>query len=106
MQYFSAFKSKEDSRFANPGLENDKLYKAVDTAKLVAQPNRPKSLVVHYGTIASRSLLIKNSKQRDKLREKHGILCFEIEAAGLINNFLCTVIQGICDYADSYKNKL
>jgi nucleoside phosphorylase len=51
-------------------------------------------------------LLIKNGRQRDKLREKHGILCFEMEAAGLINNFLCAVIRGICDYADSYKNKL
>jgi hypothetical protein len=36
MQYLSAFKSKEDSRFTNPGLENDQLYEAVDTAKLVA----------------------------------------------------------------------
>src|ERR1700731_1747098 len=106
MQYLSAFDSKEDSRFANPGLENDQLFEAADTAKLVARPNRPKSLVVHYCTIASGSSLIKNGRQRDKLREKYGILCFEMEAAGLINNFPCAVIRGICDYADSHKNKL
>jgi nucleoside phosphorylase len=106
MQYLSAFESKEGSRFAHPGLENDQLYEAVDTAKLVARPNRPKSPVVHYGTIASGSSLIKNGRQRDKLREKHGILCFEMEAAGLMNNFPCAVIRGICDYADSHKNKL
>lgn len=29
----------------------------------------------------------------------------EMEAAGLMNDFLCLVIRGICDYADSYKNK-
>jgi nucleoside phosphorylase len=81
-------------------------YEAVDTAKLVARPNRPKSPVAHYGTIASGSSLIKNGRQRDKLREKHGILCFEMEAAGLMNNFPCAVIRGICGYADSHKNKL
>lgn len=28
-----------------------------------------------------------------------------MEAAGLMNNFPCFVIRGICDYADSHKNK-
>jgi hypothetical protein len=32
-----------------------------------------------------------------------GILCFEMEAAGLMDNFPCLVIRGISDYADSYK---
>lgn len=32
-------------------------------------------------------------------------MCFEMEAAGLMNNFPCLVIRGICDYADSHKNK-
>ncbi|KAH7125082.1 ankyrin repeat protein [Dactylonectria estremocensis] len=31
-------------------------------------------------------------------------LCFEMEAAGLMNHFSCLVIRGICDYADSHKN--
>lgn len=34
-----------------------------------------------------------------------GVLCFEMEAAGLMNNFPCLVIRGICDYADSHKHK-
>lgn len=33
------------------------------------------------------------------------MLCFEMEAAGLMNDFPCLVIRGICDYADSGKNK-
>jgi hypothetical protein len=37
--------------------------------------------------------------------ELGGILCFEMEAAGLMNNFQCLIIRGICDYADSHKNK-
>lgn len=28
-----------------------------------------------------------------------------MEAAGLMDNFPCLVIRGICDYADSHKNK-
>ena len=37
--------------------------------------------------------------------EKHGMLCFEMEAAGLMNQLPCLVIRGICDYSDSHKNK-
>lgn len=29
----------------------------------------------------------------------------EMEAAGLMDNFPCLVIRGICDYTDSHKNK-
>ena len=29
----------------------------------------------------------------------------EMEAAGLMDSFPCLVIRGICDYADSHKNK-
>lgn len=28
-----------------------------------------------------------------------------MEAAGLMDNFPCLVIRGICDYSDSHKNK-
>jgi hypothetical protein len=34
-----------------------------------------------------------------------GIICFEVEAAGLMDNFPCLVIRGICDYSDTHKNK-
>lgn len=33
-------------------------------------------------------------------------MCFEMEAAGLVDNFPCLTIRGICDYADSHKNKI
>ena len=60
---------------------------------------------VHYGLIASANQLMKDAKVRDKLAEKEGVLCFEMEAAGLMNHFPCLVIRGICDYSDSHKNK-
>jgi len=44
--------------------------------------------------------------ERDEVSKKlNGVLCFEMEAAGLMNRFPCLVIRGICDYADSHKNK-
>ncbi|GAA88079.1 hypothetical protein AKAW_06193 [Aspergillus luchuensis IFO 4308] len=61
---------------------------------------------VHYGTIASGNQVLKDAHERDRLAaELGGVLCFEMEAAGLVNNFPCLVIRGICDYADSHKNK-
>ena len=62
--------------------------------------------VIHYGTIASGDCVMKNGEERDLVSSKFGgVLCFEMEAAGLMNNWPCLVIRGICDYADSHKNK-
>jgi nucleoside phosphorylase len=63
-------------------------------------------VVVHYGTIASGNQVMRSAVVRDRVStELHGVLCFEMEAAGLMNSFPCLVIRGICDYADSHKNE-
>jgi nucleoside phosphorylase len=50
--------------------------------------------------------VIRDRATRDQISSEFGeVLCFKIEAAGLINSFPCLVIRGICDYADSHKNK-
>ena len=65
-----------------------------------------KDIVIHYGTIASGNRVMRDAAERDKVSLGFGgVLCFEMEAAGLMNNFPCLVIRGICDYADSHKNK-
>ncbi|KAF5584277.1 AGC PKA kinase, partial [Fusarium subglutinans] len=78
-----------------------------DPKDLVKRPARSEDdmLQVHYGLIASSNQLLKDSLVRDKLAREKNILCFEMEAAGLVNHFPCLVIRGICDYADSHKNK-
>jgi hypothetical protein len=49
---------------------------------------------------------MRNGTERTMVSAELGeVLCFETEAAGLMNNFPCLVIRGICDYADSQKNK-
>jgi nucleoside phosphorylase len=67
----------------------------------------PGDMRVHYGLIASGNHVIKDAQFRDRLNESLGgnVLCVEMEAAGLMNDFPCIVIRGICDYADSQKNK-
>jgi nucleoside phosphorylase len=61
--------------------------------------------LLHYGIIASGNSVIKNGCTREQLRLELGALCFEMEAAGLMLDFPCIVIRGICDYSDSHKNK-
>ncbi|KAJ5359789.1 hypothetical protein N7517_008980 [Penicillium concentricum] len=60
---------------------------------------------IHYGLIASANQLMKDALVRDRLAAEKDVLCFEMEAAGLMNTFPCLVIRGICDYSDSHKNK-
>ncbi|KAK6359537.1 hypothetical protein TWF696_000691 [Orbilia brochopaga] len=61
---------------------------------------------IHYGTIASGNQVIKDASERDKVSKRlGGVLCFEMEAAALMNILSCLLIRGICDYADSHKNK-
>ena len=73
----------------------------------VARAQRPnQEPVVHHGTIASGNQVMRNGIDRDRISsELGGVHCFEMEAAGLMNSFPCLVIRGICDYADSHKNK-
>lgn len=66
--------------------------------------DRSSRIVVHRGTIAAGERVIKDGQLRDQLANEYGALCFEMEAAGVMNDFPCLVIRGISDYADSHKN--
>ncbi|KAN0075617.1 WD40-repeat-containing domain protein [Elaphomyces granulatus] len=93
-----------DAAFDHHALQNT--CDACDINRLVARPVRDRhDPVIHYGLIASGNRVIKHGGTRDKLSQELGILCFEMEAAGLMDSFPCLVIRGICDYADSHKNK-
>ncbi|KAL3443419.1 nucleoside phosphorylase domain-containing protein [Aspergillus insuetus] len=61
---------------------------------------------IHYGLVASGNTVIKDAALRDRLAEAYQILCFEMEAAGILNVLPSLVIRGICDYCDSHKSKL
>lgn len=77
-----------------------------DRSKLILRPSRGHDEpVIHYGLIASANQVVKDGRRRDQLAQHLGVYCVEMEAAGLLNDFPCLVIRGICDYADSHKNK-
>ncbi|PKK46687.1 hypothetical protein CI102_10605, partial [Trichoderma harzianum] len=59
---------------------------------------------IHYGLIASSNTVMRDASIRDEMTKK-GVLCFETEAAGLMNHFPCLVIRGICDYSDSHTDE-
>lgn len=79
-----------------------------DSHSVVARPERRnhRILHVHYGTIASGNSVLKDAIARDAYAKdpELNVLCFEMEAAGLMNNVPCLIIRGICDYCDSHKN--
>ncbi|KAL1604867.1 hypothetical protein SLS60_004407 [Paraconiothyrium brasiliense] len=76
------------------------------TEYTVTREAQRQEVKVHYGTIASGNKVIKEAAVREQLSaELGGVLCFEMEAAGLMNSFPCLVVRGVCDYADSHKNK-
>ncbi|KAM5347524.1 hypothetical protein ACJ41O_010529 [Fusarium nematophilum] len=61
---------------------------------------------VHYGKIASGNQVIKDAEFRDELARELKVICFEMEAAGVVNVLPCLVIRGICDYCDAHKNDI
>ncbi|KAF7556324.1 hypothetical protein G7Z17_g1541 [Cylindrodendrum hubeiense] len=65
-----------------------------------------RQVTIHYGIIASANSLMKDAIERDRYAEdpELNVLCFEMEAGGLMNTFPCLVVRGICDYSDSHKN--
>jgi nucleoside phosphorylase len=60
---------------------------------------------IHYGLIASGNQLMKDAVVRDRISAEKDFLCFDMEAAGLMNHFPCLLIRGLCDYSDSHKNE-
>ena len=60
---------------------------------------------IHYGVIASGNRVMKDGRARDDIARRLSALCFEMEAAGMMDNLQCLPIRGICDYSDSHKSK-
>ncbi|KAK2786997.1 hypothetical protein FQN52_007439 [Onygenales sp. PD_12] len=76
---------------------------------IVARPQRDPhedDPIIHYGLIASGSKVMKDAMIRDRLAEMEQVLCFEMEAAGVMDRFPCVVIRGIGNYSDTHKNDL
>ncbi|EED17249.1 conserved hypothetical protein [Talaromyces stipitatus ATCC 10500] len=111
--------TRTQKTFSRPDVKSDRLFKIEyehpenaasydqclvewEEDRITREDGDPQT---HYRTIASGNTLIKDGKTREAIRKDTGALCFEMEAAGLMADFPCLVVRGICDYADSHKNK-
>ncbi|KAJ0417497.1 hypothetical protein BJY00DRAFT_325492 [Aspergillus carlsbadensis] len=93
-----------ESSYDHPEFEDD--CSQCDGDRLVKRESRSMTEPhIWYGLIASGNQVMKDGSARDALSSKFPILCFEMEAAGLMNYLPCLVIRGICDYCDSHKKK-
>lgn len=118
LQRLSSMKS-----FSHPGLEKDSLYRQdyehshdrknptcekCDPDQLVKRMARTTTeLVFHQGTILSGDSVMLNARRRDEISQMfYDPICFEMEAAGVIDDTHCLVIRGIADYADCHKNHI
>ncbi|KAK1962643.1 hypothetical protein LY78DRAFT_705692 [Colletotrichum sublineola] len=106
-------KPRLQKKYSQPQPSSDRLYKSdivhpqdTDNSCIQVCGNNTSALIlrrerdrdkednpaIHYRLIASANQLIKDALMRDKLALKNDMLCFEMEAAGLINHFPC--LQG------------
>ncbi|KAM0327013.1 hypothetical protein ACHAQA_006136 [Verticillium albo-atrum] len=60
---------------------------------------------IFIGRVGSGNTVMKSGLDRDRIANQHKIIAFEMEGAGAWDEMPCLVIKGICDYADSHKNK-
>ena len=122
--------SLKDNGYASPGVSMDHLHcskcdpsrwwwvfwllilwlcpllrcEMCENGEVLRSSRRHENPVVHYGTILSANQVVKDAGVRDQLGQEFNALCVEMEAAGLMNNFPCIAVRGVCDYADSHKN--
>ncbi|CAI7639854.1 unnamed protein product [Penicillium glandicola] len=91
--------------FSRP-LKEDRLFQSKSpTEQIDRAPRLSIEPWVHYGIVASGNSVIKDGGDRDTIGQESNALCFEMEAAGIMNHLPCLVVRGICDYCDSHKNK-
>ncbi|WYZ43711.1 hypothetical protein EsH8_VII_000147 [Colletotrichum jinshuiense] len=59
---------------------------------------------IFVGSIGSADTVMKSGADRDRIAREHGVIALEMEGAGVWDE-ACIVVKGVCDYADSHKNK-
>ncbi|KAF2624912.1 purine and uridine phosphorylase, partial [Macroventuria anomochaeta] len=118
---------RRQHQYDDPGPDSDRLYKdtyehqdtelddcgaCCDAKYIVSRSARGHAATrsvdqpsVHFGNIASSNQLQISAVERNRVQREHDAICFEMEAAGVMHEYPCVVVRGICDYADSHKNK-
>jgi nucleoside phosphorylase len=95
----TAFKSS----CAEVGCEPDKLITRKHREDLPEGADFSPEIFI--GRIGSGNTVMKSGLDRDQIAARHDLIAFEMEGAGLWDEVPCIIVKGICDYADSHKNK-
>jgi len=98
--------------YEHEGTEFDDCKECCDADYTISRSERGQSAHrprdeprVHFGNIASSNQLQISASERSRIQKEHDVICFEMEAAGVMQEYPCVVVRGICDYSDSHKNK-
>ncbi|PKK53031.1 hypothetical protein CI102_1704, partial [Trichoderma harzianum] len=79
--------------------------RGLDRIRIVNASNEPQPSV-HFGLVATGDTVMRSGKVRDHIITRDKVIAFEMEGAGVWETFpAALVIKGVCDYADSHKNK-
>ncbi|KAM3066503.1 hypothetical protein ACMFMG_012001 [Clarireedia jacksonii] len=120
--YMNMLRSEPELAAEYPGISHDKLFTAAyrhvtdgiscDECSCNGQQVPRRRLeegspqpAVHFGLIASGDTVMKSGEERDIIARHEDVVAFEMEGAGVWDNFPFVVIKGVCDYADSHKTK-
>lgn len=82
------------------GCEDDKL---IARERLVG--SKQPQPAIHFGLVASADTVMRSGQERDRIAKQEAIIAFEMEGAGVWEKLPCLIVKGVCDYADSHKNK-
>ncbi|KAI8717170.1 NACHT domain-containing protein [Fusarium sp. LHS14.1] len=97
---------KDDFHHVNASGDCSECEAAGEDGVISRRPrNGTDASFIHLGLILSGGGVVKNPEDRHLLRRgNEDAICFEMEAAGIVDQIPCLVIRGICDYADTHKN--
>ncbi|EPS44985.1 hypothetical protein H072_968 [Dactylellina haptotyla CBS 200.50] len=95
------FLARYEHKSSTPGCEK------CDKWNLILRKERSsRAPMIHYGVITSGNQVMRCGITRDSIARQLDAICFEMEAAGLMDILPCLPIRGICDYSDSHKDKM
>lgn len=76
-----------------------------DENRISRRRDKTSKASIHIGKVATADTVMKSGEHRDTIISKERVIGFEMEGAGVWDNISCIIIKGVCDYADSHKNK-
>lgn len=66
--------------------------------------DQAQTLSIFIGRFGSGDTILKSGTHRDQLAQRHGLLAFEMEGAGIWDELPCIIVKGISNYADGHWN--